>query len=163
MNSIFTRTSIRNFLQQDVEDEKITTILKAAMAAPSAVNQQPWEFVVTKDKKVMMALAACSPYSTPLKTATCAFVICYKKDCMVPAYGQIDSAISAENMLLEIENQDLGGVLLGVAPIKKRMEKTKEVLNLDDKLEVFGIIACGYPTQKNAQQDRFDLNKVHYI
>ena len=44
MNSIFKRTSIRTFTEKDVEEEKIMTILKAAMAAPTAGNQREWEF-----------------------------------------------------------------------------------------------------------------------
>ena len=50
MNEIFSRVSIRKFTNQPVEREKIVTMLRAAMQAPSAHNQQPWEFYVVSDK-----------------------------------------------------------------------------------------------------------------
>ncbi len=51
MNAIFKRKSIRKFLDKEIEDEKIERLLRAGMQAPSAINSQPWEFLVVRDKK----------------------------------------------------------------------------------------------------------------
>ena len=64
MNEIFHRTGIRKYLSKPVEDEKIEKLLRAAMAAPSAGNQQPWEFYVVKDKATLEKLSKTSPYAT---------------------------------------------------------------------------------------------------
>ena len=53
MNAIFTRVSTRQFKQDKVESKYIVKILRAAMAAPSACNQQPWEFYVTDDPEII--------------------------------------------------------------------------------------------------------------
>ena len=57
MNSIFHRISVRKYEDKPVEKEKIMQILKAGMQAPSACNQQPWEFYVVTDKKKIEALS----------------------------------------------------------------------------------------------------------
>lgn len=55
MEEIFTRRSIRKFTNQPVGPEKIDKLVKAAMQAPSAANQQAWEFIVVQDKKGRMS------------------------------------------------------------------------------------------------------------
>ncbi len=163
MNSIFHRTSIREFLDKEVEEEKIEQILKAAMAAPSARNQQPWEFYVITNKEVLKELAKCSPYAGSLNNAPLGFAACYRHDIMCPNYAHIDLSASVENMLLEIDNLGLGAVWLGIAPVEERMEKVREVLQIPDTLSAFALISCGYPVKVNPQQDRFDKTRIHYV
>ena len=78
MNSIFHRISVRKYQNRDVEQEKIELMLKAAMAAPSACNQQPWEFYVVKDKAVIVRLSEGSPYAKCAKDAPVVFVPCFR-------------------------------------------------------------------------------------
>ncbi len=163
MNEIFHRTSVRNYKQDKVEQEKIEKILKAAMAAPSAGNQQPWEYYVVSDIKALKKLSETSPYAGCVKSAPMAFVACYRSDCDMPEYAQIDLSASVENMLLEADHQGLGAVWLGIAPLEDRMNKVKQVLGITDILEPFAIIPCGYPEYIAIQQDRFDQNKIHFI
>lgn len=99
MNEIFHRTSIRKYLSKPVEDEKIEKLLQAAMAAPSAGNQQPWEFYVVKDKATLEKLSKTSPYATCCASAPVAFVACYRIHCTMPEYAQIDMSASVENFL----------------------------------------------------------------
>ena len=90
MNEIFHRTSIRKYLSKPVEDEKIEKLLQAAMAAPSAGNQQPWEFYVVKDKATLKKLSKTSPYATCCAFAPVAFVACYRIHCTMPDHPQQD-------------------------------------------------------------------------
>lgn len=163
MNSIFKRTSIRNYLSKPVEPEKIQMLLKAAMAAPSAGNQQPWEFYVVENQKTIKKLAACSPYAGCLNSAPLAIVACARKDIRIPSYAEIDMSASVENLLLEAVELDLGAVWLGIAPIKERMEQVSAILNVPDSLNVFAIISCGYPAAEKEQENRFDENRIHYV
>lgn len=163
MNSIFKRTSIRNYLSQPVEPEKIQMLLKAAMAAPSAGNQQPWEFYVVENPKTIEKLAACSPYAGCLNGAPLAIVACARKEIRMPSYAEIDMSASVENLLLEAVELDLGAVWLGIAPIKERMEQVSAILNVPDSLNVFAIVSCGYPAAEKEQEDRFDENRIHYV
>lgn len=160
---IFHRTSIRQYTNQMVEDDKIAKILRAAMAAPSAANQQPWEFYVIKDKKKLKKLAKCSPYAGCVANAQVAFVPCFRKSCDLPEYAQIDLSAAVENMLLEVDSLGLGAVWLGIAPLQERMDAVGQVLDLPENLECFAIVPCGYPVKVNTQQDRYDEARLHFL
>ena len=114
MNSIFSRVSIRKYQDKPVEKEKIEAILRAAMQAPSAANQQPWEFYVVTNKEKLEALSKVHPYAGMTRNAPAAIVSVYRKECALPDYAQIDLAISMENLWLETNAQGLGGVWLGI-------------------------------------------------
>lgn len=161
MKNIFERTSIRNYLDKNVEDDKITKILKAGMAAPSAGNQQPWEFFIVKDKSLIKALSLCSPYSGCAASAPVVIVPCYRKDCYFPENAQMDLSAATENMLLAINELGLGSVWLGIAPLKERMDNVRKVLSLPEGLEAFALLPVGYPVKVNPQQDRFDKSRIH--
>lgn len=164
MDAIFTRTSVRNYEERPVEKEKIERILRAAMAAPSAVNQQPWEFYVVTNKEVLQKLSQASPYAGMTAKAPAAIVLCSRKEnIIVPELVDVDMAIATENVLLEIEAQGLGGVMLGIAPFKERMEKVAEALGLPPTLAAFTVVPFGYPAKKNPQSDRYDAERVHYV
>ena len=116
MNHLYTRVSIRKYQDRPVEKEKTEAMLRAAMQAPSAANQQPWEFYVVTNKEKLKALSGVSPYAGMTKNAPAAIVSVYRKDCAIPAYAQIDLSIAMENLWLETDAQGLGGVWLGIAP-----------------------------------------------
>ncbi|MBR4163424.1 MAG: nitroreductase family protein [Solobacterium sp.] len=163
MNSIFHRISVRKFTEQTVESEKIEMILKAAMQAPSAGNQQPWEFYVIRNKKVIEALSQCSPYAKCAANAPVVIATAYRKECRIPAYADIDMSIAMENMWLETDALGLGGVWLGIAPIEERMKKVEEIIQMPDHLRAFGLFPLGYPAEERPQQDRFEPERIHEI
>lgn len=164
MSVIFQRTSIRNYEDRPVEGEKVEQLLRAAMAAPSAGNQQPWEFYVITNKEKIEKLAECSPYAGCAKRAPLVIVSCYKKeDILFPECAQMDLSACTQNLLLEAVELGLGAVWLGVAPLSDRMEAVKELLELPQNLEAFAMIPCGYPAEEKVQQERFDPNRIHVV
>ena len=164
MNAIFSRVSVRSYEDRPVEAGKIEKILRAAMAAPSAVNQQPWEFYVVRDKAVLERLSKTSPYAGMVAGAPVAIVPCCRREGMVaPVYADIDLAIATENILLEIEALGLGGVMIGTSPEPDRMRNVAEVLGLPPNVTPFTIIPFGYPKNKPQHQDRYDESRVHYV
>ena len=163
MKEIFERVSIRKFTTQPVEKEKIIAILRAAMAAPSAGNQQPWEFYVVGDRRMLEALSQVSPYAGCTKTAPAAIVSVYREKLWAPAYAQIDMSIAMENLWLACGEQGLGGVWLGIAPIEERMEAVEKILCLPEGLRAFAVFPLGYPAESRKQQNRFDENRIHFI
>ena len=163
MNSIFKRRSIRKYLDKKVEKEKIDLLLKAAMNAPSAGNQQPWEFYVIEDKDMIEKLSHCSPYASCLKNAPLAIVPVYRKEGLrFEEYAHIDMSICCENMWLEATELGLGCVWLGIAPIKERMDKVNEIIDIDEGLESFAIMAIGYSDEEKEDKDYYDINRIHY-
>ena len=163
MNHIYTRVSIRKYQDKPVEKEKTEAILRAAMQAPSAANQQPWEFYVVTNKEKLEALSRVQPYAGMTKNAPAAIVSVYRKDCAIPAYAQIDLAIAMENLWLETNAQGLGGVWLGIAPLEERMAAVEAVLDLPENVRAFAVFPYGYPAEERRQQDRFDESRIHYI
>lgn len=161
--NLFHRVSIRRYEDRPVEEEKILQILKAAFAAPSAGNQQPWEFYVVRDRDIIAALSEVSPYAGCLKKAPAAIVPCYRTDVIFPAYAQIDLSIATEHIWLEADALGLGAVWLGIAPLEDRMKKTEEILNLPEGLRAFAIVALGYPAEERKPQDRFREDRIHYV
>lgn len=163
MDSIFHRVSIRKYTEAPVEEEKVEKILRAAFAAPSAQNQQPWEYYVVTNREILERLSGVSPYSICLAKAPMAIVSCYYIETERPIYVLEDLSAATENILLEADAQGLGAVWLGIAPDQGRMERVKDILQIPDGLEAFSIIAMGYPLRQKEQQDRFKPERVHYI
>ena len=163
MKEIFHRESVRRYESRPVEEEKVEQLLRAAMAAPSARNQQPWAFYVVTDRGPLGALADCSPYAGCLREAPLGIVVCCKTYCPSPKYAQIDCSAATENLLLAADGLGLGAVWLGIAPVEERMEAAARALSLPEELCAFAFIACGYPAESRPQQDRYDTDRVHYI
>lgn len=163
MEAIFHRVSIRKYQERIVEQEKIEKLLRAAMAAPSACNQQPWEYYVVTDKRKIKELSETSPYAGCAKEAPVVFVPCYRKELIAPDYADIDMSASVENLLLEADALGLGAVWMGISPQEERMEAVEKVLNIPKKLSAFALIPCGYPAESRDQEDRFDETRIHYI
>ncbi len=161
MKEIFSRVSVRKYLDKPVEEEKIEKLLRAAMAAPSAGNQQPWAFCVVRDKVLLRQLVAVSPYTTPITTAPLVIAILSGKDNLRhAAYVDQDLAACTQNLLLEAEALELGAVWMGIAPLQDRMDGVKAILSLPDKYEAFALVSVGYPAEKRAWTDRYDLSRV---
>lgn len=163
MNSIFHRVSIRRFQDRPVEKEKTEAILRAAMQAPSAANQQPWEFYVVTDKEKILALSRTNPNAFAAANAPAVIVPVYRTNCFLRDFAEIDMSIAMENLWLETDAQGLGGVWLGIAPWEDRMKAVEEVLDIPENLRAFAIFPYGYPAEERKQQNRFDVSRIHYV
>lgn len=164
MKEIFERISIRKYENRPVEEEKIRQVLKAAMAAPSAGNQQPWEFYVVRDPEMIRKLADTTPYSKSAAGAPVVIVPCYRTNGLwAPMYDTIDLSIATENMLLEITSLGLGAVWMGIAPIEDRILAVDRLLGLGEDLHSFALVPVGYPAESRPQQDRFQEERIHWI
>ncbi len=163
MSEIFTRRSVRQFKDTKIKKEKITKLLAAAMQAPSAGNQQPWEFIVLDDKDRLSALSNFSPYASCLKNATLGIIVLSNsKYLKFPDYVDQDLGACTQNILLEAVKQDLGAVWLG-AKGSEREEFISKFFNLPPHVKAFSVLALGYPQsdKSNYFLDRFDESRIH--
>ena len=166
MNSIFTRRSVRSFLDKEVEKEKIDKIIRAAMQAPSAMNKRPWEFLVIRGKENIKKLANVSRFSKPIENANVVIVTLFnRRATFVRSYWQQDLGAATQNILLEGTELGLGTLWVGVAPDEEKMKYISELFNLDKNLNPYSIIGIGYPEKEDANKfiDRYEENKVRYI
>jgi nitroreductase len=163
MREILERVSIRNFTAQPVEAEKVTHLLKAAMQAPSAGNQQPWEFVVVDDRALLDILSEASPYAGPLKRAPLGIVVLERRhDLRFAEDTPSDLSAATENILLEAVHLGLGACWLGTAPIASRMAHVSKVLALPEDVQPYAMIALGYPEKEKPATQRFDETRIHH-
>jgi nitroreductase len=163
MKEIFERRSIRKYSGKSVSDPDIEKLLKAAMAAPSAGNQQPWEFVVIKDKSIMNAVTEVHPYSSMIKEAELAIVVCADLDKEKhQGYWPQDCAAATENILIEAQYLGLGAVWLGVYPREDRVKGIKKLLDLPESIIPLSILPIGYPAEQKGPADRFDRSRIHF-
>lgn len=163
MENLFHRVSIRKYQDKPVRKEDITEILRAGMQAPSAGNQQPWEFYVVTDKDVIAQLAKASPYAGCAAGAPAVIVPVYRTDGLrFPEFAQIDLAIAQENMWIMTDALGLGGVWLAIAPVQDRMDAVRKILDLPDTLVPFSLFPVGWPAEEKKQQNRFEESRIHW-
>ena len=165
IQTIMTRTSIRAFQDKHVSDETVEVLLKAAMAAPSAKNSQPWAFVVIRDRALLEKLGDSLPNAKMTATAPVAVVICGVLEKALPGeareYWIQDAAAATENFLLAVHALGLGAVWTGVHPISERIRILKDALHLPDGIEPFCLIPFGYPAVPASVKDKWDPSIVH--
>ena len=166
LENIATRVSVRAYLDKAVEDEKIEKLLRAGMAAPSAVNKQPWHFVVVTDKQQLEALAEANPNAGMAARAPLAIVVCGDLDRALEGiaseYWVQDCSAVTQNILLAANAMDLGAVWTGTYPIKERCDAVSKILQLPENVLPLNTIVIGYPERDNQPKDKWDPNKISY-
>ena len=166
MNSIFKRASVRKYTDQPVSKEQIEMLLKAGMAAPSAKNVQPWEFVVIQSKETMFDIMKFHPYSAMLKQAPFAIAVCGNTTKIalegVEDLWVQDCAAATQNILLEATELGLGSVWMGVYPKKEYINGLSNLLILPDFIVPFSLIAIGYPEGEPHPKDKFNSERIHW-
>lgn len=158
--NIFARKSVRKYLDKGVEDEKIMTLLKAGMAAPSGKNVRPWEFIVVKERATLDSMAAALPYAKMLTNAQVAIVVC--GDVTRSSYWYLDCSAATENILLAAESLGLGAVWTAAYPYKDRMDVVRKYTNLPGNILPLCVIPVGYPDGVQSPKDKIDETKIHY-
>ena len=162
MSIVTKRRSIRQYTQEAVNETEIMEILKAAMSAPSAHNQQPWHFVVIDDRGIMDEIMIVHPHSKMLVGAPLSILVCGDTTNMkAPEYLAQDCSAAVMNMLIRITELGLGGVWLGVHPNAPREEGMRKVVKIPSHIVPFALISLGHPAEEILPSDRFDSSKIH--
>ncbi len=166
IENILTRTSVREFNDQAVEQEKLEMILKGAFAAPSAVNRQPWHFVVVDQADLKMELAQGLPYCQMVTQAPVAILVCGDKDRFLKGEDDLywinDTSAASQNILLCAHALGLGAVWTAVYPEQERVVAVKKILNLPDNLIPLSLIPIGYPSRTLKAKDKYLRTAVSY-
>ena len=162
MQEIINRRSIRSYRADAVSEEQIEHILRAGMAAPSAGNQQPWEFIVVTDRDLLTKITEVHPYSKMLLEAPAAIIVCgnTRREKHKGFWVQ-DCSAAVQNMLLEATHQGLGSVWLGVHPREDRVDGLKKLFNLPETVIPLAVIALGYAKEQPVPVDRFNTAYIH--
>ncbi len=168
IDCIMTRTSIRSYTDQQVSDSLINKILRAGMAAPTAANQQPWQFVVVTEKSLKDSITAAFEYTKMVENCSFAVVVCgdmnnlFDGDIPDGGFWVEDCSAASENMLLAAHALGIGGVWCGIYPLKDREKRLASILNLPSNLTPLNVMAFGYPSQPATPKDKWVPSKIHY-
>lgn len=157
------RRSIRRFTDQKIDKEVIKTILTAAMYAPSAVNMQPWHFVVIDHSPLMEKIMEIHPYARMLQTASHAVMVCGDEELQHDdGYWVVDCGAATQNLLLAAHALGIGSCWVGLQPREERKAAFSRLLDLPAHVKPFALVALGYPDEVKARPDRFHPDKVKY-
>ena len=166
LNTILTRTSIRAFTDQPIDDAAVETLLRAGMAAPTAVNSQPWVFVVVREREQLDKLREAQPNARMLESAPLAIVVCGDMEKALQGAGRDywvqDTSAATENILLAAHGLGLGAVWTGVYPIAERVAAVSAALGLPSQVIPLNVIPIGYPAQSPEPKDKWKPENVHY-
>jgi nitroreductase len=153
---IYARRSVRTYEDRPVEEEKLVKLLKAGMAAPTACNLQPWEFIVVTDPEELAQLRkSASPYNAPV-----AVIICANTD-NIPWDGEdwkIDCSAAVENMMLAAVAMGLGSVWIGAFDV----DDARKRLLIPDHIKVMNMVYFGYPSRTKKPATKYDETAVHW-
>ncbi len=161
MKVILERRSIRKYTDEPVSEEDLKDLLKAAMAAPSAHNSQPWEFIVVNDRQLLIEITKFHPYSKMLKEASAAIVICGNQKKDHSGYWVQDCSAAAENILLEAQYKGLGAVWLGVYPHEDLVGNIRKTFGIPKHITPLNVIAIGHPAETKEPGNRYNEKVVH--
>ncbi len=163
MQTILNRRSVRKFTEEPITEAELERILRAGMQAPSALNQQPWEFIVIRNADTKQKLLELSPYATPAVSADVDILVMadITRTKSQREWWVQDLSACVQNMLLEAEYLGLGGVWMGGYPDMERVRGLQELFSLPQNIIPFATVAFGHPAEHPAPVDRFDPKRIH--
>ena len=164
LDYIFKRRSIRSYTNQPIDRHTLTMLLQAGMAAPSAVDSQPWEFVVVTDPAVLDRLRQriqFGKYNAQAIIAVCGSPAVANNDAGQTYWIQ-DCSAALENILIAAAGLGLGSVWVGVYPEQEKVKAVRQVLSIPDTVIPLGLVYLGYPAENQPPRTQYDEHKVHW-
>ena len=163
LDNIHSRKSVRAYTSEDVTPAQVETILKAAMAAPSGMNAQPWRFVVVREQATKDKLAG--GFNKMIAKAPVVVIVCGKTTGKMGVENKnwtADCAAATENLLLATEALGLGAVWTACYPYEDRMKPAIEALGLPEDISPYCIVPIGHPAGSDKPKDKWKPENIHY-
>jgi len=162
---IHSRKSVRSFTGEAVGKEDLDEILRAAMAAPSAVGKSPWAFVAVTERVTLDLLREGLPYAKMLDKAGAAIVVCgipERAHLQKVEYAVIDGTCASENILLAVEAFGLGAVWTAAYPYEERAAHVRKVLGIPESVIPLNVIPIGHPTGADKPKEHYRAENIHW-
>jgi nitroreductase len=161
IQTIFARRSVRRYTDEPVSEADIQTLLEAAMAAPSASNRKPWQFVVVTERQTLDGLAEAHPHGKMLFEAALCIAVCGDLSTFERFWVQ-DCSAATENLLLAATALGLGAVWLGVYPREDRVAAVRQALGIPETVTPLNLISIGHPAEEKEPRTQYDETRVHH-
>jgi nitroreductase len=162
VHAVLSRRSIRRYTAQPVPDGMIKELLEAAMSAPSAGNQQPWHFVVIRERQILDEIPKYHKWSQMLKEASLAILVCGDtKSEKHKGFWVQDCSAATQNILIAAHAKGLGAVWLGIYPDDARVVPTQKLLGIPEHVVPLSLVAIGHPAEQKPPANRYDASRIH--
>lgn len=162
LEAIHTRRSIRKYTDQPVSAELIKELLAAAMSAPSAGNQQPWQFVVIDERNLLDRIPFINSYAAMCRYASVAILVCGDTGLeKFHGFWVQDCAAATQNLLLAAHEKGLGAVWTGIYPMEDRVLGFRKLFSLPQQVIPLALVVLGYPAQKHGPENRYREDRIH--
>ena len=165
IENILTRKSVRYFTGDTIPQAQIETLLRCAMAAPSAMNRQPWAFIVVTDPALLQRIGSEMPNTRCQNRPACAIVPCGDLSKALesrPDFWINDVSAATENLLLAAHAMGLGAVWTGIHPDPDRVAQLQAILQLPEHIVPLCVVPVGIPAESPAPTDKFTEENIHY-
>ncbi|MBN2546244.1 MAG: nitroreductase family protein [Spirochaetes bacterium] len=163
IEALMKRRSIRKYNNNEVSEESLNIILKSAMYAPSAYNQQLWEFVVINKREVLDIIPEIYPYSSMTREVNIAILVCGNLNEKInQSYWTLDCSAATQNILIAATSLGLGSIWLGIYPREDRIIGLRKLLKLPEYIVPFSLVPIGFSEEKKEDPKRFNPGKIHY-
>jgi nitroreductase len=162
IEAILSRRSIRRYNPQPVPEGVVKQLLEAAMSAPSAGNERPWQFVVITDRRTLDEIPGFHPYAEMVKEASVAILVC--GDLRLEKYKDHwvqDCSAATQNLLLAAHAKGLGAVWVGIYPTEDRILRMRKLLGLPRHVVPLCLVPVGHPAERVPHEERYDASRVH--
>ncbi len=163
-DTLLFRRSVRKYEKGfKISTEELNRILETAMYAPSAMNKQPWEFIVIDDDELIASAQNSHPYCAFFGDAGTGIVVCVDLTKEYNGMGIIDVSLASQNIMLAAHALGYGTCYCGIYP--EHSETFQELLDLPEHIEPIGLITIGKPAQPLAtakpDKSRFNPKTIH--
>ncbi len=166
LKTIFNRKSVRAYKEGAVPKEQLELIVRAGMAAPTAVDKRPWEFIVITDKALLKKLADVLPYAKMAEKAGAAILVAGDLERQHggrdSVYWIMDCSAAIENILLAVESLGLGAVWTAIYPNQDRIEPVRQIIKMPSHIMPLALIPIGIPTGVEKPKDKWNPKQVHW-
>lgn len=144
--AIASRREVRQYADRPVPSDVLNRILDAGRLAGSAMNRQPWRFVVVEDRRALERLAETVYAPGNVRGAAVAIAVAAPEN----GWGPFDSGRAVENMLLAAWNEGVGSCPNGL----RDAAQAAEVLGLEGEERPLVVISLGYPAEEREAESR---------
>lgn len=166
IENIMTRTSVRAYSDRQITDGQLDTIMRAAMAAPSAVNKQPWRFIVVKDQALRDSISENMNSMKMAKEAPVSIIVCGDMEATLDGEGQPywiqDVSAVSENILLAANALGIGSVWCGIYPVSQRVAWFQKTFEMPENIIPLSCINLGFPAAPVTPKDKWKPENIHY-
>lgn len=162
-SALLNRRSIRKYSENKIPDKAVDSILKSAMYAPSAMNNQAWQFVVINQREKLDDIIKVISHAEMLKSAQAAILVCGDLNLEKNVdYIQQNCSAATQNLMLCAHGLGIGSCWIGVYPVKEIISGLQELFKLPEYVIPISLVSLGYPAENPIAEDRFKTEKVHF-